>query len=316
MKNFVLISFVILAFGKLSFDSPWPDNARGTEISDMDYGQKRPGKLPVLFSPEYIKTKHRIHSSPAFSPDLSEVYWSIFPRTSDIKHKKETILFSKKVDKKWTKPEVVSFSGKYTDGGPLFSSNGNRLYFYSRRPLNNRSKSETKGEIWFVEKQDEGWGEPKHLKIDFKGEKYFFSISKNNNLYFTSGHGPGGSGRGLVDIYCARFVNGSYTKPERLPDDINSIQFVESDPLISPDEKYLIFYSFENPENFGQYDLFISYNTGNNDWTKSQNLGEQINTGYSRFPRFSPDGRYLFFVKTDGIYWIDCSVIYDLVKTE
>ena len=287
------------------------DDDSGTKISNMEYGQLPPGRTPVLFLPEFIKTKHRIHSSPTFSPELNEVYWSVFSRNSDIKHKNETILFSKKVNNVWTKPEIASFSGKYTDGGPLFSSNGKTLYFYSRRPLNNKSESETEGEIWFVEKNVESWGEPKHLKLDCEGEKYFFSISKNYNLYFTSGHGPGGAGRGSVDIFFSKFSDGKYTHPVKLPSEINSKKFVESDPLISPDERYLIFFSLERPENFGQYDLFISYNMGNDGWTKSKNLGEQINTGYSRFPRFSPDGKYLFFVKSDGIYWVNCSILID-----
>lgn len=313
MKILILLPIAILYLNNvnltLDFNSQFID--KDSTLSKKDYGQKVPGKTPILFSPEFIRTKHRIHSSPTFSPDMNEVYWSVFPHTSEFKNNKETVIFSKKVKNNWTSPKVASFSGEYTDGGPLFSSNGNKLYFYSRRPVNNNSKSETKGEIWFVEKQDEDWGEPKHLKIDFEGEKYFFSISKNNNLYFASGHGPGGAGRGLVDIYCTKFIDGTYTQPVRLPNEINSKEFVESDPLISPDEKHLIFFSFENPKNIGQYDLYISHHLENNQWSKPINLGAQINKGVSRFPRFSPDGKYIFFVRgVSGVYWMDSSFIF------
>jgi hypothetical protein len=276
----------------------------------QDYGQKPPGIIPVHFSPDFIRTKHRIHSSPTFSPDMNEVYWSIFPRTSEFKHREETILFSKKVKNNWTSPKVASFSGKYYDGGPFFSHDGKKLYFYSKRPIDKNSKSETKGEIWFVARQGENWSNPQHVKLAFEGQKLFFSISKNNNIYFTSGFGFRGAGIGSVDLYCAKFMSGIYAKPERLPNVINSMQYVESDPLISPDEKYLIFYSLERPENIGQYDLYISYNVGENQWTKSINLGEQINKGISRFPRFSPDGKYIFFVRgISGVYWMDSSFI-------
>jgi hypothetical protein len=305
----LILPFIILFLSKLDVDFIWLDNGRIIEISDMEYGQKPPGKTPVLFSPEFIVTKHRIHSSPAFSPDMNEVYWSVLPRNSDIQHKNETILFSQKVKNKWSSPKIASFSGEYNDGGPLFSFDGNKLYFYSKRPLDKKSKTETRGEIWFVERHGEDWGIPRHIKIDFEGEKLFFSISENNNIYFTSGHGFGGAGIGSVDIYCTKFINGSYAKPERLSDDIVSRQFVESDPLISPDEKYLIFYSLERPENIGQYDLYITYHIDKDRWTKPINLGTKINKGYSRFPRFSPDSKYIFFVRPDGVYWVDSSVI-------
>ena len=259
------------------------------------------------FSPNFIRTKHRLHSSPTFAPKINEVYWSVFPRTSEIKHRNETILFSKKTNNIWSSPKVASFSGKYHDGGPLFSQDDKKLYFYSNRPLNINSNSLTKGEIWFVKREGENWGKPQYIKLDLEGEKLFFSISRNKNIYFTSGFGKRGAGIGSADLYCAKFINGTYEKPKRLPDVINSKQFIESDPLISPDEKYLIFYSLERPNGFGQYDLYISSRVGKDRWSKPINLGAQINKGVSRFPRFSPDQKYMFFVTLNGIYWIKSS---------
>jgi len=169
------------------------------------------------------------------------------------------------------------------------------------RPLKIISDKETDGEIWYVEKNDDSWSNPHHMAIEMKDDKLFFSLSKNNNLYFTSGHGPRGIGSGDVDIYFTRFTNDTYSIPERLPEPINSRKYLESDALVSPDETYLVFYSFEKPGNFGQYDLYVSLKV-KNQWSGPVNLGENINTGYSRFPRFSPDGKYLFFVRQDGVY--------------
>ena len=314
--SIILMLTIILFLGGDGFclEADSQNNDQESDSATTDFGQKPPGLTPVHFSPDYIKTAHRVHSSPAFSPDGNEVYWSVFPRTSEIKHKYETILYSKKEKNIWSSPKIASFSGDYTDGGPFFSPDGQKVYFYSRRPLDKESETETKGEIWFVERQGEDWGEPQHIQLDFEGEKYFFSLSDNYTIYFTSGHGPGGSGVGSVDLYCTRFINGTYAKPERLPDIINSKQFVESDPLISADEKYLVFYSFENAENIGQYDLYISCKDEKDQWTKPINLGAKINKNYSRFPRFSPDQKYLFFVRPDGVYWVDSSFIEEYKK--
>ncbi|MBN1272899.1 MAG: PD40 domain-containing protein [Candidatus Aminicenantes bacterium] len=225
------------------------------------------------------------------------------------------ILYSKYINGKWTSPKLADFSGKYFDGGPFFSHDGKKLYFYSRRPLNEKSNKETDGEIWYIEKKGSGWSNPHHLKIDKKGDKLFFSLSNNNNLYFTSGHGPRGIGSGDVDIFCMKFVNGSYTKPKKLPEPINTREYLESDVLISPDETYLIFYSLERPGNIGQYDLYISFKMGDR-WSMPVNLGENINKGVARFPRFSPDGKYLFFTRRDGIYWVSTKIFENLKPKE
>jgi Tol biopolymer transport system component len=316
MKILAIITFIALSLGNYGDvdNINYNTNDLDSDFAIKDYGQKNPGIVPELFAPDYIRSEHRIHSSPSFSPIKNEVYWSVFPRSSDIKHKDETILFSQKLENRWSSPKVATFSGKYADGGPFFSSDGRKLYFYSKRPINTKTNVETKSEIWYVEKLGDNWTKPKHIKLDCDGEKIFFSLSNNNNIYFTSGHGYRGVGAGSVDIYSARFINGSYAKPEKLPNDINSKQFVESDPLISPDENYIIFFSLERPGNIGQYDLFISYSLKNNQWTKPINLGEDINKGYSRFPRFSPDGKYIFFVRQDGVYWVDSSIIHNIKK--
>ena len=78
MKILVLLPFIILSLINLNFYFLQMDDDSGTKISNMEYGQLPPGRTPVLFSPEFIKTKHRIHSSPTFSPELNEVYWSVF----------------------------------------------------------------------------------------------------------------------------------------------------------------------------------------------------------------------------------------------
>lgn len=316
MKILAILIFLILClrnYGDID-DLNNHTNDLDSDFAINDYGQKYPGTIPNLFAPDYIRSEHRIHSSPTFSPNKNEVYWSVFPRSSDNKLKDETILFSHKTENRWSSPLVASFSGEFTDGGPFFSPDGRKLYFYSKRPLNNKTNEETKGEIWYVEKIGDNWKEPQHIELDFVGEKLFFSISNNNTIYFTSGHGYRGVGTGSVDIYYTRFINGFYAKPEKLPNNINSKQFVESDPLISPDENFIIFFSLERPENIGQYDLFISYSMKKNQWTQPINLGEDINKGYSRFPRFSPDGKYIFFVRKDGVYWVDSSIIHNLKK--
>ena len=59
----------------------------------------------------------------------------------------------------------------------------------------------------------------------------------------------------------------------------------------------MIFSSYDQDDGFGGFDLYASFNNGNNSWTKPVNLGEKINTeANEHFATLSPDGKYLFFV--------------------
>ena len=68
-------------------------------------------------------------------------------------------------------------------------------------------------------------------------------------------------------------------------------------PFIDPDESYIIFAAKGRDDTIGLVDLYISFKKEDEDWAKAQNMGEPINLpGHiSRFPRVSPDGKYLFY---------------------
>jgi hypothetical protein len=102
---------------------------------------------------------------------------------------------------------------------------------------------------------------------------------------------------------------------------INTIGY-EDGPYISPDEDYLIFES-TRPEGIeGSHDLYITFKDNAGAWKTPINMGPKINSaGMERFPRVSPDGKYLFFAsnrdQSQGkvgfdIYWIDAKVIQEL----
>lgn len=56
-------------------------------------------------------------------------------------------------------------------------------------------------------------------------------------------------------------------------------------------------------------EIFISHKMRNGSWTKRKGL----NLGQARFPHVTPDGKYLFFLRRDGIYWVDISIINDKI---
>ena len=130
-------------------------------------GQEPPAMTPELFAPGIITTEFHEHSSPAFSPDGNEVYWSVFFNFWG----PQVILFMRMENGRWTRPEVASFSGQYSDGNPCFSHDGRKIFFESRRPVHVGGPYTGETDLWVVERTDTGWGEPEHLGWTVNSDK-------------------------------------------------------------------------------------------------------------------------------------------------
>src|SRR5262249_16471834 len=144
-----------------------------------------------------------------FTPDGKSVYWD----RSILRHYLYVICESHFRDGKWSAPEVAPFSGVYRDSDPVISPDASRMYFVSDRAVD--AKPKTDFDVWYVEEAGSGWSEPKHMDapINTDAGEYFASQASNGNLYFSSAR-PGG--KGGLDVYRSRFVNGKYAEPKNL----------------------------------------------------------------------------------------------------
>jgi Tol biopolymer transport system component len=190
------------------------------------------------------------------------------------------ICFSDFRDGKWSHPEVASFSGMYLDGSPYFSPDGKRLYFGSKRPTESNPKGRD-WNIWFVEKVENGWSEPKEIGNPINGPQNDTNPASaaDGTLYFTSDRD---SQSGYFHIYRARLTNGHYEQPEKLGPEINSGQ-AEINPYISADQKVLIFASYRKDalasggNLYQRTDLYLSENRDGH-WTQARHLEHGVNT--------------------------------------
>jgi len=272
-----------------------------------DYlGQKPPGEKPEIFALGIVSSIWGLHSTVAFSPDGNEAFWSPMIVRPGAAYSSGGLFVMKRVNGRWTPPEEVSFPGVTEADVPFFSPNGKRLYFISDRALFKGGQS-GKENIWFVERLDNGWSEPRPADpaVNALEMHWQFSVDKAGNIFFGSG---AAGGKGMSDIYCSRFENGRYAQPENLGDRINTVKD-EATPFIAPDGSYLIF-------NRAQ-DLFISFRQKDGTWTEAVNLGPSINTlSYELCPIVTSDGKYLFFVSSRNgeisAWWVDAKIIGDL----
>ena len=240
-----------------------------------------------VFAPGIVSSPFE-DAAATFSPDGNTVYF--FQGTIY-----NTVCFSKKENGKWGTPQVVSFSGRWSDWDPFLSPDGKRIFFVSNRPLtdSDQNKPQRKTHIWYADKlAGDSWAAPKYITGPFNLDgigNYAPSVSNLGTLCFFS---PARD-KTVAKSYYAKWLGGHYSEIKELA--INGANEV-GDPFIAPDESYIIFVSGN--------DLYISCRNGEG-WTTGQKLGPQVNDGNSNFdPTVSPDGKTLYYssARVKGFY--------------
>jgi Tol biopolymer transport system component len=266
------------------------------------FGQTPPDTLPVIFAPGIICMDDRFEARGAFSHDGKSFYFTI--TNEDFTSQK--IFFTEYLNNKWTKPDTAIFSQTFNNHEPFISFDGQKLFFTSDRDKQTKDNAR---DLFFVKKLQNGWSEPVKLDAPINSEytEFFFCQSKKETIYFASNR-PGG--KAVFDIYYANPAEGKYDKVNNIGSSIN--MGYASDPCIAPDESYLIFMGARKVD-ADNSDLYISFNN-NGVWDEPVKMGNQINTNANEYsPFLSPDSKYLFFVRHDGmkgdIYWISTSIL-------
>lgn len=263
-------------------------------------GQPRPGLTLEPFAPDMFSDgghlNLHLHTSVYFSPDGQEVYFT----HQALEPPKLTILFMRQENGVWSQPQVAPFSGTYDDNCAMFSRDGRRFYFTSNRPLSGNGEPQEDAGIWFVEKGDTGWSEPRPINsptdIDRdEGTLYFSAVLEG--------------GQGSHDVYRLRFVDGRYVEPENLGEPINT-DVSDYAVLTAPDESYLILYRF-SPTDRAVRGLHVSFRYPDDSWSETIHLDKRLGLQELGFDAsLSPDGRVLFLLDRGvGIYWIDAQVL-------
>lgn len=253
---------------------------------------QKPISEPVIFAEGVVSTRD-YESSITFSPDGNTAF---FVKSSpDLSLR--VILFSRLEKGKWTTPEVASFSGEYNDIDPCFSSDGTKIYFASRRPVEGTTPR-ADNDLWVVEKTNAGWSEPRHLPAPLNTETHEVSpsVTADGTLYFSSNRA---GGKGANDIYRAKFSNGNYSAVENVGEPINTT-VPEIQVFVTPDEDILVLAALGRPGGLGLVDLYLSRRV-EGAWSKPVNLGNKINSPViDTAPRISADRRYFFWTSMRG----------------
>ena len=277
----------------LAFTLPFTLLCIGQSYKFDYFGLKSPGDKIELFASNIISLKNSKEKSLAISPNGDEVFFSGGPGWPECK-----ILHIKKIDDKWTEPEIAEFSIDCYSTEPAFSPDGKYLYYSSSKGMPDIRQYS----IWRVEKKDNKWENPKKVIDIVDPEKWEFhpSITKKGSVYFCRWD----SLKQIGDIYKSDYSDGAYLEPKKVDLPFN-FHDSDTDPFVDPDEKFLIT-SSSGKNSKGGYDVFIYYKKEDGSWSAPINFGDKFNTKLDEDSfDISPDGRFLFIYKQNDVYWTE-----------
>ena len=273
-----------------------------------DYlGRPTPGKTPVEFAGNELRTPFGPHGRMVFSPDGRELLWCHHDMPI------QAVWYARQVNGVWQRPMIAPFTNPaldYADGHPSFSADGNRIYYHSERPTRPGEPRKEKSDIWFVERTGDGWSEPTNLGplVNTDENEYGATIAPSGNLYFV-GEGYADS-YGAGDIYVSELINGAYAKPRNLGPSLNS-EYYELSPTVSADESYMVFASERPYLNQRGLQLFVSFQH-DGEWTKPVSLGRTVNRGDTWHPFITADNRFVFYQQDEDYHWFSATLIQDI----
>jgi hypothetical protein len=269
-------------------------------------GQKPPGETPEIFAPGIVSGKIGVYANVTFDASLTRACWTL--NTDDPEYYHGGLIFSELDKGAWTAPKEIFFmNDQYGHRSPFFDYAGKRLYFQAY--LKSALGWDQQERFYYVERTNGGWSAPVLLDPIF--DKYMvhwqFSMDLANNMYF------GGELRGREKsggIYLAKYQNGRYQEPELIFGNESFKDFVFG-PAVSPQGDYIVFARLHPRESTNPrvMSLYASFRGEDGSWSEPRELGELLNMEGNQ-ARISPDGRFIFFVRNDGMaYWVSARII-------
>jgi Tol biopolymer transport system component len=130
-----------------------------TDFNGPYLGQTPPGTQPEVFGPGVISVDENFeHSAAVFSPRGDEVFWTtnVGWYTENRRQGMLRLYYMTMIDGTWTAPRIAPFAEHTRVERPVFSPDGNSLYFERERDLARESDID----IFVVHRTDDGWSEP------------------------------------------------------------------------------------------------------------------------------------------------------------
>jgi outer membrane protein OmpA-like peptidoglycan-associated protein len=198
---------------------------------------------------------------------------------------------------------LESFNSKFNDYAPSVADTSQLMITSSRLSSNIAAIDERYGEgfadNYFFEKSNGQWHDRtkqnvRNLNTRFNDGSGSFN-RKGNKYYFTVCGKEGSQCR----IVVSEFRASRWTDPHALNNNINTAKFESKHPSVSPGGDTLLFVT-DRPGGAGGFDIWMSIDSGEDNWGPAINLGPRINTRMNEEAPSFAEFNHVFFFASDG----------------
>ena len=165
------------------------------------------------------------------------------------------------------------------------------------RPINNPFRSDFNQDIWYAETYEQQFDHLVHPGTPLNNAlpNSICSLTPNPNAFVVVNQfsKDGGMNKGFSIV--KQNQDGTWSDP--IPMDIEGYDVVSSAiSLTMGSDGEVLVMSLPGRDSHGENDLYVSFKSGENKWTKPKNMGSRINSsGREVTPHLSADGKELYF---------------------
>lgn len=182
----------------------------------------------------------------------------------------EDVYVTYKENGEWKTPELIKgdINTKRHEATVSISPDGQVLYLYRDTEFNS-------GDLFYVNKTKDGWGEMKELPINSSSWEGSIAVAPNGLTAVFSSDRPGGYGG--RDLYITKKkASGMWSAPQNLGETINTA-YDDDAPFIHADGITFSF-SSKGHNSIGGFDIFESRMINDTTFLEPRNIGFPINT--------------------------------------
>ncbi len=200
----------------------------------------------------------------------------------------------------------VPINSEYRDYAAITVNNDSEIYLSSARSDGKQSLLEPQYGEYYVDLfrfQKTGSGSWEEIEgndrfdkmINSKGGEGSGTFNRERTKFYYS---YCGKDDGVCEIYRSVLSGGKWSEPTPLNHNINEVGYSSKHPSLTAGGDTLFFAS--NKDGFGQFDIWMSIDAGNDNWGPPMNLGDEINTPFNEYsPMYFPEKNALVFA-SDG----------------
>jgi len=224
---------------------------------------------------------------------------------SDLNSKKDKkfinrskLYFSTLIENNWSKLKPFQYnSDEYSVAHASISFDGKKLFFSSDMPGGKGGM-----DIYFCEKNEEGWGIPVNLgdKVNTESDEVFPYIRKDGVLFFSSDEH---AGFGNLDIFSSKEIKGKYASVKNLGAQLNSSG--DDFGIIFFDDNITGYFSSNRANGYGSDDIYSFTALNTNTITLSGKIVMAQNINFplknNAIELLSENGKTLMTSNTDNL---------------